>query len=90
MKKLCSLIFLGIFCLTTPLISTEAPPAPMQSTETPPFRDRGDDEATSSQQKYKKIAAVVIGTLAAITIGLLVSGANTGKHAQPSSTPPPE
>jgi len=93
MKKTFLLITLAIFCLTTPVISNESPPvensdaespndltSPVYATDSPPFRDRTDDIVTSPNQKYIKATAAVIGTLAAITIGLIVSGANTGKR----------
>jgi len=77
MKKTFLLLTLALFSFTAPLVSEE----PLSPTEDAPFRDRTERELPSSTQKYKKAAAVVIGTLAAITIGLLVSGSNNGKKA---------
>lgn len=74
---------------TTPLLAT-TPPIESADTETPPdlssptyaapdapFRDRAEKPELSNT---KKAAFAVVGTIAAITIGLLVSGSNTGKH----------
>jgi len=74
---------------TTPLLAI-APPVESTDTETPqdlsspvyaapnaPFRDRTEKSEVSNT---KKAAFAVVGTIAAITIGLLVSGSNTGKH----------
>jgi hypothetical protein len=89
MKK----FFLILAALTTPLLA-QTPPTPTPDTETPadlsssvyaapeaPFRDRTAKPETSSA---KKTAVAVVGTIAAITIGLLVSGSDTGKHIKPS------
>jgi len=96
MKKILSLITLIIFCITTPVFSNEPPPvenpdtesppdlsSPVYATDNAPFRERTEDKKSAPLQKHKKAAAVVIGTLAAVTIGLLVSGADTGKHIHP-------
>ncbi len=84
--------FLLIFAAaTTPLLAT-TPPIESTDTESPPppalsspvyaapdapFRDRTEKSEVSNT---KKAAFAVVGTIAAITIGLLVSGSNTGKH----------
>ena len=74
---------------TTPLLATtppiespdsETPPdlsSPVYATPDAPFRDRTEKPEASNT---KKAAFAVVGTIAAITIGLLVSGSNTGKH----------
>ncbi|MGE0199091.1 MAG: hypothetical protein AB7N99_09220 [Simkaniaceae bacterium] len=99
MKKIFHLILLPIFCLTTPLLAQQAPPIDNSDTESPtdlsspayapthdaPFRTR-EDLPPSLLKKHKKTAAVVLGTLAAVTIGLIVSGADTGKHIPPKES----
>ncbi|NGX50568.1 MAG: hypothetical protein K1060chlam2_00414 [Chlamydiae bacterium] len=77
MKKNLLLLTLALFSFTAPLASGE----PLAPTEDAPFRDRTEREHPSSTNKYKKALVVVIGTLAAITIGLIVSGSNSGKNA---------
>jgi hypothetical protein len=78
---------------TTPLLATtppvenpdtEAPPnlsSPVYAAPDAPFRDRTEKPGVSNA---KKAAFAVIGTIAAITIGLLVSGSDTGKHMKSS------
>lgn len=85
MKK----FFLILAAATIPLLAT-TPPIESSDTETPsdlsspvyaapdaPFRNRTEKPELSNT---KKAAFAVVGTIAAITIGLLVSGSNTGKH----------
>lgn len=89
MKKLISILTLFAFTLyanEAPPIEnpdTESPPdvsSPIYTTPNPPVRER---EETPSN-KWKATAAVV-GTLAAITVGLFASGRDTGKHYHKSS-----
>ncbi len=85
MKKL--LLILAV--ATSPLLAT-TPPIEGTDTEIPPdlssslyaapdapFRDHTEKLEISNT---KKAAFAVVGTIAAITIGLLLSGSNTGKH----------
>jgi len=78
---------------TTPLFAT-VPPVENTDTETPPdpsssvyaapdapFRNRTENPELSST---KKATFAAIGTIAAITIGLLVSGSDTGKQVKPT------
>ncbi|MCB1109816.1 MAG: hypothetical protein KDK64_02455 [Chlamydiia bacterium] len=76
---------LVLAALTTPLLAQDSLPPPDLSTpplEIPdaPFRERTEKQETSQS---KKAAVAIIGTIAAITIGLLVSGSDTGKHIKP-------
>ena len=92
MKK--TLIILSSFSLAilngaeTPPIQnpdTESPPdltSPVYAIPDAPFRDRTEKPELSTQ---KKALFTVLGTIATITIGLLVSGADTGKHVKPSA-----
>jgi len=89
--------YLGMLLLSSTLVGAEPPPPDVQvetdpSTEIvtpswavdpigPPYSKK---EPSPEMMQNKKAAAVVIGTAAAVVIGLLVSGHNTGKHA-PSS-----
>ena len=95
MKKWTS--YLGMLLLSSTLIANEPIPTEIQleddpSTEVitpcsavdrigPPYSTK---EPSPEMMQNKKAAAVVIGTAAAVVIGLLVSGHNTGKKA-PSS-----
>lgn len=79
---------------TTPLLAetppienpdTESPPdltSPVYAVPDAPFRDRSEKQEIPNS---KKAAVAIVGTIAAITIGLLVSGSNTGKHIKPSA-----
>lgn len=90
MKKISMLILLAIFCITTPGIAntpptqnpdTESPPdttTPVYAHDDAPFRER--EEPKDSFFKRHRGAIATVGTLAAITVGLIVSGADTGKH----------
>ncbi|MCB1072993.1 MAG: hypothetical protein H7A41_03885 [Chlamydiales bacterium] len=89
MKKILSILTLFAFTLyanDTPPIEnpdTEAPTdvsSPVYATPNPPVRER--EEKPSSTWKA---TTAVIGTLAAITLGLFVSGRDTGKHYHKSS-----
>jgi len=65
---------------------TESPPdltSPVYSIPDAPVRDRVEKKPWSTKQK--SIFAVA-GTIATITIGLLVSGSNTGKHIKPGKS----
>ncbi|QVL56684.1 MAG: hypothetical protein KFB93_04695 [Simkaniaceae bacterium] len=84
MKKLISILTLFAFTLyanDAPPVEnpdTESPPvttSPIYTTPNPPIRER--EEKPSN--KWKATAAVV-GTLAAVAVGLFASGRDTGKH----------
>ena len=89
MKKL----LLILAAATTPLLAatppiettdTETPPdlsSPVYATPDAPLQDRTEKPEVSNT---KKAAFAVIGTITAITIGLLVSGSDTGKHIKSS------
>lgn len=65
---------------------TESPPdlsSPVYATPDAPFRDRTEKEGLSTT---KKTLFAVIGTAVTITLGLLVSGADTGKHPKPKES----
>ena len=86
--------YLGLLLLSSTLVANEPKPQelPLEddpSTEIvtpswavdpigPPYSTK---EPSPEMMKNKKAATVVIGTAAAVVIGLLVSGHNTGKHA---------
>lgn len=86
MKKL-------LFCLTAAMTALVANTPSVEDTDTdaavdlsssvyaPPSAPIREQVETPKTSMAKKAAAVVIGTLAAITIGLVVSGADTGTHA---------
>ena len=92
MKKVFCLFILTIFCTTVPVISNETLPVENSEYSNPenfpnkaPLYDRpiDIDKKEAFFGKHKKAIAMVVGTLATITIGLLVSGKNTGKHIPP-------
>ncbi|MBF5059527.1 hypothetical protein [Candidatus Neptunochlamydia vexilliferae] len=69
---------LMIFLTIAFALNAQEPPLPEENPDIP-FRERTEPEEAPSNTKKATLA--VIGTLAAITIGLIASGANTGKHA---------
>ena len=81
-----------MLAVSTALVADDAPlkfkPEPQASSPvvTPDWavdpigKDPTPKAPSSEMMKNKHAAAVVIGTIATITIGLLVSGHNTGKH----------
>lgn len=90
MKKLLSILTLFAFTLyanEAPPIEnpdSEAPPettSPVYATPNPPIRDRSEPPSSNAW----KATAAVIGTLAAVTLGLFASGRDTGKHIKPST-----
>lgn len=96
-KKLFSILTLSIFCVTLPVVSNptvsstspliESHPeilSPSPSTEQS-FPEPNPDVYKFSFKKHKTAAAIVIGTVVTVTLGLILSGANQGKHA-PSET----
>jgi len=90
MKKVFCLLILTIFCTTVPVISNETLPVENSEYSNPenfpnkaPLYDRPIDKEKAFFGKHKKAIALVVETLATITIGLLVSGKNTGKHIPP-------
>ena len=90
MKKIFYLFILTIFCTTIPVISNETLPIENSEYSNPsnfpnktPLYNRPIDKEEAFFSKHKKAIAMIAGTLATITIGLLVSGKNTGKHIPP-------
>ncbi len=72
-----------IFLTVAFAMHAQEPPLPEENPDIP-FRERTEPEETPSNTKKATLA--VIGTLAAITIGLIASGANTGKRASSSDS----
>ena len=73
-----------LLAATPPIESTGTPPnlsSPVYAAPDAPFRDRTEKSGISNP---KKAAIAAIGTIAAITIGLLVSGSDTGQHIKPT------
>ena len=90
MKKVFYLLILTIFCTAIPVTSNETVPVENSEYSNPekfpnnaPLYDRPIDKEEAFFGKHKKAIALVVGTLATITIGRLVSGKNTGKHIPP-------
>lgn len=93
MKKIALLLLIAS---SFTLIAAEVPPPASSDTETPPdittptwavdpLAPPVKKDPSPEMMRNKHIAAVMIGTAASVIIGLLVSGANTGKHPAPSS-----
>lgn len=68
----------------TPADSSETDMVPVITDDLPKGPPPQIDSEHASLKRYKTTAAVVIATIATITLGLLISGADTGKKA-PSS-----
>ena len=89
MKKLITILTLFAFTLyanEAPPVEnpdTESPPqeSPVYATPNAPIRERTDEPPSNT---WKAVTAVV-GTIAAITLGLFASGRNTGKHIEPKA-----